>query len=432
VSSEPAAAGRPGLEPTLGLFDATAIGVGATIGAGIFVVTGIAAGHAGAALVVSVLLAAAVSLLTALSFAELTAWLPREGSVYELGRQLLSPFTGFLAGWMWMLSNTFGGAAVSLGFAYYLVAFVPRLPARWVAVAICLVFTALNYVGVRHSARLNNVLVVAKLAILSFFCIAGLLHSRPAHFAPFEPFRTGVLYGASYIFFAYGGFARVAVVAEETKDAARTVPRAILLSLAISTLFYVAVGTAAVGLVGAARLAGSPAPLSTAIGATGSAAAVYVVSAGGLLATASVLLTSVLGVSRMAYAMARRRDLPRALSRLHPTYATPYHAVWLTGVVMAVLVSLVDLSRVVVMSTFATLFYYGVANVSALRLTTPARRFPRAVPAAGAAACLALLVSILFLSPHAWLVGVAALVAGAIYNLARRTNGSAGWTSSAP
>jgi APA family basic amino acid/polyamine antiporter len=126
------------LKPTLGLLDATAISVGAIIGAGIFVVTGIVAGMAGPALLISMLIAAVVSLLTALSFAELSAWLPREGSVYEFSYRLISPFAGFTAGWMWMLGNIFGGAAVSLGFAYYFTSLFPVLQPKPIAALLCL------------------------------------------------------------------------------------------------------------------------------------------------------------------------------------------------------------------------------------------------------------------------------------------------------
>ncbi|MEM3627488.1 MAG: APC family permease [Candidatus Bathyarchaeia archaeon] len=405
---------QSGLRPTLGLFDATAISVGAIIGAGIFVVTGIAAGYAGSALLVSMLLAAVVSLFTALSFAELTAWMPREGSVYEFSYQLVSPFAGFLAGWMWMLSNTFAGAAVSIGFAYYLTGLLPILPATWVAATLCIAFTMLNYFGIRQSAMLNNFLVVAKLLILVFFSVFGLMHMNIANFVPFEPFKDGVIYGSCYIFFAYTGFARVAVVAEEIKDARRNVPRAIMLSLAISTIFYIIVGAVAVGLIGASRLSRSNSPLTEAIGATGSPAAVYTVSAGGLLATASVLLTSILGVSRMAYAMARRRDLPRILSRLHQKHNTPHYSILISGFLMMLLVLSIDLSRVVAISTFATLFYYALANISALRLKITKRLYPKAAPAFGIATCLALLGSIFFVSPQAWIIGIVGLSIGII------------------
>ena len=402
------------LKPTLGLFDATAISVGAIIGAGIFVVTGIAAGFASSALVVSMLIAAIISIFTALSFAELTAWQPKEGSIYEYTYQLISPFAGFLTGWMWILSNTFAGAAVSLGFANYLTALLPILPANWIAAIICMAFTLLNYFGIRQSALINNLLVIAKLLILAFFIIFGLAYIKPSNFTPFAPVQVGVFYGACYIFFAYGGFARVAVIAEEVKDAKRNVPKAILLSLVISTIVYILVGVVAIGLVGAPELANSNSPLTTAISITDNTAAAYIVSTGGLLATASVLLTSILGVSRMAYAMARRKDIPQTLSKLHPKYGTPYYSIWIIGALMTLLALLIDLSKVVAISTFALLFYYAFANVSALRLKVQKRLYPQYVPILGTATCLALLIFILFASPQAWIIGAAGLAAGMI------------------
>ncbi len=408
------------LKSTLGLFDATAISVGAIIGAGIFVVTGIVAGLAGSALIVSMLVAAIISMFTALSLAELTAWQPKEGSIYEYTYQLISPFAGFLTGWMWILSNTFAGAAVSLGFANYLTALFPILPANWIAAVLCIAFTTLNFFGIRQSALMNNFLVVAKLLILAFFIILGVAYVNSSNFTPFAPFQVGVLYGACYIFFAYGGFARVAVVAEEVKDAKRNVPKAILLSLAISTIVYILVGVVAVGLVGAPNLSNSSSPaLTHAINATGNTTAVYIVSAGGLLATASVLLTSVLGVSRVAYAMARRKDIPQALCKLHPKYNTPYYSIWIIGTLMALLVLFIDLTKVVAISTFALLFYYAFANVSALRLKVQKRLYPQLVPILGAITCLALLIFILFASPQAWIIGVAGLTAGAVYYIAK-------------
>ena len=409
------------LKPTLGLFDATAISVGAIIGAGIFVVTGIAAGYAGSALIVSMLIAAIISIFTALSFAELTAWQPKEGSIYEYTYQLISPFAGFLVGWMWILSNTFAGAAVSLGFANYLTALFPVLPANWIAAIICITFTALNYFGIRQSALMNNFLVVAKLLILAFFIIFGLLYVNLANFTPFVPLQTSVLYGACIIFFAYGGFARVAVVSEEVKDAKRNVPRAILLSLAISTIVYILVGIVAVGLIGASKLSEpNLPPLTQAISIIGNQAAIYLISAGGLLATASVLLTSILGVSRMAYAMARRKDIPQALSKLHPKYNTPYYSIWIIGVLMTLLALFIDLTRVVTISTFALLFYYTMANVSALQLKIQKRLYSRIVPVLGTATCIALSIFILFASLQAWIIGVAGLVAGAICYMAKQ------------
>lgn len=411
---------QPRFKQTLGLFDATAISVGAIIGAGIFIVTGIAAGWAGSALIVSMFIAAIISMFTALSFAELTAWQPKEGSIYEYTYQLISPFAGFLVGWVWILSNVFAGAAVSLGFAHYWTSIFPIFPASWTAAVLCIAFAALNFFGIRQSARLNNFIVVAKLLILAFFIIFGLTHANMANFVPFAPFKFGVLYGACFIFFAYGGFARVAIVADEIKDAKRNVPKAILLSLAISTTVYILVGFVAVGLAGASELARSNSPLTKAMETAHNTTASSIISGGALLATASVLLTSILGVSRMAYAMAKRKDIPQALSKLHTKYNTPYSSIWISGALMALLVLIIDLSKVVAISTFALLFYYSSANISALRLKVEKRLYPRIIPIFGTASCLALLVFIFFASPQAWAIGIAALMAGVVYYAAKK------------
>jgi APA family basic amino acid/polyamine antiporter len=408
---------QPGkLKRSIGLWSAVAINVGAIIGGGIFVVTGIVAGYAGSALVVSMVIAGVIAFITALSFAKLTAWQPVEGSVYEFGRQLVSPYVGFLAGWMWMAANTFGGAAVSLGFAYYLSAAFPGLPTSYVAASLCLVFTALNLVGARESAGVNNILVAIKLAVLAFFVIFGIFHVNSSNFSPFNPLTSGVLYGAFFIFFAYGGFARAAVVAEEVKDAKRNVPRAMLLSVGISMVVYVLVGLMAVGLLGSNGLSNSSSPLSAAMEVTGSLPAVQIIAVGGLVATASVLLTSILGVSRMAYSMARRNDLPSSLSRLHNKFSTPYWAILVSGFSIALLVLFVDLTQVVAISTFALLFYYSTTNLAAFKLKNGYRKaIQKVLPLLGLGSCLLLFVIVLFVSPQTWLVGVIFLLVGSVY-----------------
>jgi basic amino acid/polyamine antiporter, APA family len=408
------------LKCSIGLWSAVAINVGAIIGGGIFVVTGIVAGYAGSALVVSMIIAGVIAFITAWSFAKLTAWQPVEGGVYEYGRQLVSPYAGFLAGWMWLVANTFTGAAVSLGFAYYLSSAFPSLPTGIVAAALCLAFTALNLVGAKESTRVNNALVTIKLAVLAFFVVFGLLHINGSNFNPFVPLSTGVLYGTFFIFFAYGGFARVSVIAEEVKDAKRNVPRALLLSLGISMIVYVLVGLVAVGLLGPVGLAGSPSPLSSAIGVTGSSLAMQIVAIGGLVATASVLLTAILGVSRMAYSMARRNDLPSALARLHSRFLTPYYAILVSGVLMAILVLFVDLTHVVAISTFALVFNYSITNIAAYKLKNNNKLMNKIMPLLGLATCILLLVFILLASSDAWIVGVAFLIAGTIYYLVKK------------
>jgi APA family basic amino acid/polyamine antiporter len=415
------------LKRSLGLWSATAINVGAIIGGGIFVVTGIVAGYAGSALIISMAVAALIACFTALSFTELSTWQPVEGSAYEYTRQLVSPFAGFLSGWMWVVANTFGGAAVSLGFAYYLRSAIPSIPVNIVAAVVCLAFTALNFYGVHQSAMLNNIFVAIKLAVLAFFVAFGLFFFKAQNFTPFTPFSANVLFGAYFIFFAYGGFARATIVAEEIKDARRNVPRAVLLSVGISTAVYILVGTVAVGLIGATSLGNSSSPLASAIGVSGNPLAVQIISFGGLVATASVLLTGILGVSRMIFSMSRRNDLPQQLCIIHERYSTPYISVWAVGVAMTLLVLFFDLTNVVAVSTFALLFWYVFANIAAFRLKVEKRLFPKFIPILGLTTCLALLAIVFAVAQTAWIVGIAFLAAGtAIYAIRKwrtKTNG---------
>ncbi|MEW5900113.1 MAG: amino acid permease [Acidobacteriota bacterium] len=397
------------LQPALGLFDAAAISVGAIIGAGIYVVTGIAAGLAGPGIMISMVVAGLIAALTALSFAGLSAALPKEGGGYEYAFRLISPYVGFLSGWMWILSNMFGGAAV--GFAHYLAAFIPRLPLAVIAAGLCLALTFLNYAGIRHSASVNNVLVIAKVAILLFFIGVGLSFVRFGNFRPFVPHGPlGILKGSAILFFAYGGYARVTTVAEEVKTASRTIPRAIILALIISTVLYLGTAFVAVGLIGSEGLAASHSPLSLAAAATKNSFAAYVVSLGAIIATASVLLMTVLGMSRMTYAMARNGQLPSFLSRIHPRFSTPHVAVLTTGIGSCVLV-FGGFSRAVAVGTFALLFHHGLANLAALRLAPEKRRLPRVIPALGLLSCTSLLV---FLSRAAWIIGLTGLTLGSL------------------
>ncbi|MDD1743497.1 MAG: amino acid permease, partial [Methanomassiliicoccales archaeon] len=156
------------LKRSLGLFDAFTIGLGAIIGAGIFVVAGVAAGLAGPSLLLSLLIAFLVSAFTAVSFVHLASFIPREGGGYEYAHEMISPFGGFISGWMWLLSNVVTGAAVAIGFGSYLAVLIP-LPVNLIAALACVGITAINYWGISESARLNNILVVFKLFVLFLF-----------------------------------------------------------------------------------------------------------------------------------------------------------------------------------------------------------------------------------------------------------------------
>ena len=204
-----------GLKKTLTLRDATAINLGAIIGSGIFVVTGIAAGEAGPALFISILIAAAVSLLTAFSLIDLSGTVASEGGIYSYAYSYISPYAGFLAGWMYILGNLLAAAAVALGFSFYFSVLVPGVDLRIVVVAVVSFFTFINYMGSKDSARINNTIVSVKLIILAFFVVFGAFFIKTNNLASVQPLQTGVLIGAFYIFFAFGGFARITTLSEE-------------------------------------------------------------------------------------------------------------------------------------------------------------------------------------------------------------------------
>lgn len=389
----------PGIKPSLSLLSASAISIGATVGAGIFAVTGVAAGLAGSALLISLGLATVATFLTALSFIQLISWRPAEGSIYYYSRQLISPFAGFLVGWMWVISNLFSGAVVALSFAHYLVDLTgfTGIGVNLMAAILILIFTALNSSGIKESTAVNNLLVTLKLTILFIFSAVGLFFIRPENFKPLTLSPPGILMGAAIIFFAFQGFARVAIVAEEVKDPAKNVPLAIMISLVVSTVIYFLVTFVALGLAGAGKLSHSGAPLSVAIKQTGLNWTGSLVSMGGVLATASVLLTAILGISRMLFAMSREKDLPSPLRAVHHKFQTPLLGVWASGSVMAFLAYFFDLTSVVSISSFSLLFYYSLANVSALRIEKRAKKFPDIIPYTGLIMCLVIALS-LFIS----------------------------------
>ena len=413
-----AGARPPVLRREIGLFGATALGIGAIIGSGIFIVTGIVAGVAGPAMIFSIIIAGVIAVFSAMSVAELGAYLPKEGGTYAYAQKLISPFAGFIAGWIWVFSNIFVGAAVSLGFAHYFVTLFPAVPVKIVAVVICLVFIIINYIGLKESVLFNNILVTAKVLILLFFVAFGLGFFHPGNFTPLAPEGAmGILSGAALIFFAYTGFARVTIMAEEVKDPEKTIPRSIYLALGISTVIYLLVSVVAVGLAGAPALAQSGSPLADAIGITGSTGAVLLISLGAMIATASVLLTTIMGISRIVFSMARSQDLPLLFGRIHPRFRTPCYAIAITGACMIAALLFADLLLVVAVSTFAMLVYYLIANIAALRLPWEYRRYPSWIPAIGALSCIWLIA---FLSPYSWIIGCIGLLIGGTWFFLRR------------
>jgi len=400
--------------PKLTLFDAVNISLGSIIGAGIFVILGAAAAVAGPALVLSVLIAAFVSLLTGLSTAELSRLYPRSGGVYLFARETLSGFLGFLVGWVWLFSNVVGGATVAVGFGHYLTFFFPKLPTGVGIVAVVMSTVMIHLGGAKESSRFNNALVVFKIAVLLFFSAAALLHFQGPNFRPFLPFGFhGVWAGAATIFFAYAGFARVAIVADEIEEPRKNVPRATLISIFISTAVYLVVAVAAVGGAGSALLAGSGSPLADALGSMGLAFGARLVALGGLAAAGSVALAAVLGVSRLAQVMARNGELPAFIGRTGGRSAAPRNAILAGGAAMLALAFAADLPHIAYISSFSLLLYYAALNLSGLKVLKGGMRI---VTGLGLVSCLVLMANLPWRS---WVVGAAVVGAGAIYQWGR-------------
>ena len=413
------------LKRTLNLFDATAIGIGAIIGAGIFVVLGIAVDYAGPAVVISMVVAGIVALFSALSFAELGSAIPKQGGTYEFAYQLISPSVAFLSGCLWLFGQTVAGAAVSLGLASYFVAIFPFFQVKVVAVSAALLLTALNLIGTKHSAMINNILVLIKIVILCLFIGFGAFQVNPTNYSQFAPNGfAGILQGAGFIFFAYLGFGRIAALGGEVKDPKKNLPLAILIALVTSVVLYVMTGFVATGLQDYRILAVSGSPLAEAVKATGNFTLVAAISFGALVATTSVLLTNLIGLSRVSFAMANNGQLPKSMSKIHARLGTPYISILVMGALMTILASVSDLKQTAAITSISILSTHIILHFSAVRLrkrtpdlkTFKAPLYPL-IPALGIVSCIILMFS---LPIEAWIVWVGFVTAVSVYYLLRK------------
>jgi basic amino acid/polyamine antiporter, APA family len=384
-----------GLRRDLRLLDAVGVGFGAIVGAGVFVVTGVAAGIAGPAFLVGLVLAGIAATANALSSAQLAAEYPQSGGTYEYGYRVLDPWLGFSAGWLFLAGKIAGAGTVALGLAGYLDGLVPGLPPRAMAVGAIVAFTALNYFGIRRSSRANLVIVAISLSTLILFVVAGAPSFRTANLQPFAPAGVrGVLEAAALLFFAYTGYARIATLGEEVHDPKTTIPRAVGITIGGAILLYLAVAVVAVGAAGAPAMADTAAPLQVAAAGMGIPWLAVVVSVGGLTAMLGVILSQLLGLSRMAFAMARRGDLPGALGHVHPIHGVPDRAVLIIGAIAAVVAGTGTLTGVVSAAAFTILLYYAIANLAALRMPARAKLYPDLVPWVGLVSCILLALSL--------------------------------------
>ncbi|HEV7647614.1 MAG TPA: APC family permease [Actinophytocola sp.] len=385
----------------LGPVDATAIGLGSMLGAGVFAVFAPAAASAGGALPVALLLAGFVAYCNAVASAQLAAAYPTSGGTYFYGRERLGPWWGFTAGWGFVVGKTASCAAMALTFASYA---APAFP-RPVAVAAVVALTAVDYRGVTRTALVTRILLAVVLAVLLLTIALSTPDFSEVDIVGGTP--GGVLQAAGLLFFAFAGYARIATLGEEVRDPRRTIPRAILGALAIALVVYLAVGLTLLAVLGPRRLAASTAPLADALHATGHP--VWIVTVGAAAASLGALLALVAGVGRTALAMARNRDLPAWLDRVHPRFAVPHHAELAVAAVVCVVVLVADLREVIGFSSFGVLVYYAIANLSAFTQPRADRRAPRALNVVGLIGCLVLAVT---LPATAVLIGLGVFAAG--------------------
>jgi APA family basic amino acid/polyamine antiporter len=411
---------RHSLKRTLGPWSITAMGIGAIVGTGIFVLTGVAAAkYAGPGLIISFVVAGIVSGLAAICYAEFASTIPISGSAYTYSYATLGELIAWIIGWDLILEYAVGAAAVSIGWSGYFTdllksAFGITLPKALTAspfsggiinlpaFIIILLITALLIIGTSESSKVNNVIVAIKLAVIVFFLIVGFGHINPANWSPFLPFGTGgILSGASIIFFAYIGFDQVSTSAEECRNPAKDMPIGIIASLAICTILYILVTATLTGMISYKQL-NVASPVSHALIVLGMNAFGSIISVGALCGLTTVLLVLLFGQSRIFFSMSRDGLLPRPFSVIHSRFRTPFISTLVTGLVVAVVAGLTPIDVVAELTNIGTLaaFVLVAAAILILRRTRPELRrgfrvpFVPVLPIVTTLACLVLIVSL--------------------------------------
>jgi amino acid transporter/nucleotide-binding universal stress UspA family protein len=398
------------LARNLGLFEATMIGVGAMIGAGIFVLTGIAVGNAGPAAVIAFALNGVVTLFTALSYAELASAIPEAGGGYSYIKKVMPNSIAFMSGWMLWFAYIVACSLYAKGFGSYFLEFFERYipsfthnvvsvlgegPAVAVlTVLIGILFLAVNIIGTHATGKTENIITMAKIVILSVFIFFGVKQVLGApeitaeNFSPLFPLGfSGVLAAMGLTFIAFEGYDLIATVSEEVKEPRRTIPKAILLSLSITIVIYLLVVFSCIGAVPAAeglptwQLIGKYKEIGIIRAAQGFMPkfGVILILGGGLFATLSALNATIMASSRVAFSMGRDWMLPNLLSRVHSIRRTPVMAISLSGFLFLLVAVALPLEIIGISSSLLFLMTFALVNIALLmyrrRSTSPRPSF---------------------------------------------------------
>ncbi len=456
LQKEAAEEGEGGLNRTLTATNLMLLGVGAIIGAGIFVLTGNAAAqYAGPAVVLSMLAAGIACGFAGLCYAEFASMIPIAGSAYTYGYATMGELVAWIIGWDLMLEYLFGAATVAVGWSSNFVKFLAEfglvIPTRWAdapfavdaannftstgatlnipAVVLTLLMTVILVIGIKESARFNNAIVFLKIAVIFLVIGVGFMYVNTANWHPFIPPNqgtfgafgwSGILRGAGVIFFAYIGFDAVSTAAQEARNPQRDMPIGILGSLGVCTVLYVLMALVMTGMVHYSKL-NDPAPILVAVAAAGSSLAWlrYAVEIGSLAGLASVVLVMLMGQPRVFFSMARDGLLPPIFGKVHPKYKTPYITTMMTGTIAAIVAGLFPIGLLGQLVSIGTLLAFVIvcAGVWILRVRSP--EIPRAfrtplvplVPILGILSCLGLMAG---LPGDTWLRLIIWLVIGLV------------------
>ena len=413
----------------LGLLEATTLGVGAMIGAGIFILSGMAAGIAGPAATVSYVLCGLMTLFTALSYSELSSSIPLAGGGYTFVHQGLGGYIAFLNGWALIFGSVVACSLYALGFAEH---FNPLLDlvikvsphVKFSAFAIAFLLIVINIKGAKESGKTQNLFTISKVAILIIFIALCIPHVRTSSLKPFAPFGfTGIISATALIYISFFGFELISSASEEIKNPTKTVPRAILLSLFIPMLIYVGVVLVSTGILDYQTLGTSAAPLVLIAEKVLGNYGLLFILVGGLLSTTSALNATILAASRQTYAMGRDGYLPGKIFRLHPRFKTPYTAVAVVGIVVLIFCLSGEVEFVAHLANFCYLFALILVNLSVIMLRKKAPRLKRPFrlpwhPLIPLLAIASNLVILAFMSPRTYLLGAGWLGLGSLVYLA--------------